>query len=1218
MKKRIVSCLVALAVVMGGFPGPAWAGESSLCPHHTAHTAECCPDGAGSPCSYVCGVCSVEAAIDSLPEAENASGADHEAAQSAWDAWEALSPEEQTQVGNFAKLESLLAFYSEQTTPLQEETVTLYLEDGGVTISDDWYIHGANMVPYNGNYIITQKNAEEPVKNTVSILLEADNTADITIRDIFIDASSSGGAAISILNGSKVALTLEGTNRVVSGENYAGIMTGGDRDNELTIRGSGSLEARGGDYGAGIGGALNYEVGTIRIESGTVSAYGGKGAAGIGGGDTVKSGMANGGGAGTIIISGGTVYAEGTENPEETNAVSAYGAAGIGGGYFGGNSTIKILGGDVTAVGAAKAPCIGNANISYITISGGTVRTQRKPDDAVKNAHEIGGYQDFYFSAPASLDSGENGRAVIYVSGPGRISKWNTVRETWNGIVWEGDAGTVYGSVDLSEDGLTIGAGQTLEVPGSSDPESDPALTVTEEGFRNDGTITGTGLVMMDGKKYRIEDNRLVPLTQDLPVIEVSVTGDPSKIYDGTAAVLPESGYTVTGSDAAVTVLYKAKAGPDSAYTASAPVNAGEYTVKVACGGVEAEKDFTISQAAPEAAVIPVSVQYGGTAEQTVDLSAAIAPYLLPGDAPVCSVGSFPENSYLTADAVQASSNTLSFVLASGAEASGGEAVTDIPVTVSGFTNYTPLSLTVRVTVTFKTALDISGLLSLAISGWTWGELASQPVLSCADAEIQLEEAAIRYIYSGTQNDGTVVTDAEEAPAHAGSYTVTAFYHSRDYVGSASAAFTIHRAACQGAPACGEITAGGKTLADVPLTAGTLAPAGGEVRWRLDGSTPVEKNKAYEWVYFPANANDYEVLSGELVVWRDDGGTPPERPDPPHWEGPSEDDERPDENRPSPNAPGREPGSPAEAAVPDPGDRIATTEHPDGSRVIEVKRADGSASTTAVSASGQMVATVELSESAAAQSGVIELPMPSVPSVRDAAQAPSVTVNGPEGAVVTVEIPVENAVPGTVAVAVSPDGTRKVLRQTVPSENGVVIAIPAGTTVQILDNSKAFTDVPAGHGARDAVDFVTSRELFSGTDAASFSPDQGMTRGMLMTVLARLDGVDTAGGRIWYEKGVAWAVAQGISSGEAPGQNVTCEQAVTMLYRYAGDPPAAGSLPGFPTDAVSVSDYAVDAVNWALENGLLTDADGGLMVPKSVATRGQGATILMRFVEWMG
>lgn len=1049
---------------------------------------------------------------------------------------------------------------SEQAALSQDEPGKLYLEDGDIYIFENLYTQNASTGQHNGDCIITQRDPGTPVENTICITPSAGCTVNITIENIYIDASGSGKPAVSVANGGKAALILEGTNRVISGENYAGIMTGGDENNELTIRGSGSLEARGGDCGAGIGGALDSEAGTIRIESGTILAYGGKGAAGIGGGDATA--------AGAVIISGGSV----------------------------------------TAVGDAQAPCIGGADLLHITISGGTVRTRREPDDAAGDAHEIGGYQDAGFTDPASLDSGENGRAVIYVSGPDRISGWETVRETWNGIVWEGDSGVVYGAVDRSEDGLIIEWGQTLEVLGSSDPESEPALTVTEEGFRNDGTIAGTGLVMMDGEKYCIKDNRLVPLSQGLP--EVSITGDPSKIYDGTAAVLPESGCTVTGSDAAVSILYKARSAPDSAYTASAPVNAGEYVVKAVCGGAEAEKNFTISRAVPAAAVIPVSVQCGGASEQTVDLSAAIEPYLLPEDVPACTLGPLPENDFLTADTVHISGNTLSFAAASDAEISGGEAVIDIPVTVSGFTNYTPLALTVRVMVTSGTALDISDLLSLAISGWTFGEPASRPVLSCADAEIHLEEAAIQYIYSGIQNDGAAVTDAGEAPVHAGNYTVTASCHSADYTGSASAAFTIRRAACQGAPACGGITAGGKTLADVPLTAGTLAPAGGELRWRLDGSTPVEKNKAYEWVYFPVNANDYEALSGEIVVWKDAGGM---LPDLPHWEAPSGD--RPGGSGTFPSTPSRTPDPSTAVTAPDPAEKVTTAERPDGSKVIEVQKTDGSASTTTVSASGRTVTTVELSESAAAQSGVIVLPMPAVPSVQDAALAPSVTINGPKGAVMTVEIPVENAAPGTVAVVIDPDGTREVLRQTVPSENGVVISVSAGTTVQVLDNSKAFADVPAEHWARDAVDFVTSRELFSGTDAAAFSPDQEMTRGMLMTVLARLDGVDTAGGQNWYEKGVAWAAARGISSGESPGQSVTCEQAVTMLYRYAGSPPAAGSLSGFPTDAYSVSDYAANAVNWAMANGLLTDADGGLMVPKSAATRVETAMILMRFIQ---
>ena len=118
---------------------------------------------------------------------------------------------------------------------------------------------------------------------------------------------------------------------------------------------------------------------------------------------------------------------------------------------------------------------------------------------------------------------------------------------------------------------------------------------------------------------------------------------------------------------------------------------------------------------------------------------------------------------------------------------------------------------------------------------------------------------------------------------------------------------------------------------------------------------------------------------------------------------------------------------------------------------------------------------------------------------------------------------------------------------------------------------------------------------------------------MLMTVLARYAGTDTTGGAAWYEKGMNWAKAKGVSDGTNPEVNITREQLVTMLYRYAGSPKANGSLDSF-SDAASVSSYAVNAMQWAVVNGIVNGSNGKLN-PQNNATRAQVAAILMRFCE---
>ena len=170
-----------------------------------------------------------------------------------------------------------------------------------------------------------------------------------------------------------------------------------------------------------------------------------------------------------------------------------------------------------------------------------------------------------------------------------------------------------------------------------------------------------------------------------------------------------------------------------------------------------------------------------------------------------------------------------------------------------------------------------------------------------------------------------------------------------------------------------------------------------------------------------------------------------------------------------------------------------------------------------------------------------------------------------------------------------------------------------GTIGDVEDSSKAgFTDV-ANHWAKDAINYVTDKGLMNGTGSNTFSPNASTTRGMLMTVLARYAGEDTTGGATWYEKGMNWAKAKGVSDGTNPTVNITREQLVTMLYRYAGSPAANGSLDSF-SDAASVNSYAANAMQWAVANGIVNGLNGKLN-PQNNATRAQVAAILMRFCE---
>ena len=232
----------------------------------------------------------------------------------------------------------------------------------------------------------------------------------------------------------------------------------------------------------------------------------------------------------------------------------------------------------------------------------------------------------------------------------------------------------------------------------------------------------------------------------------------------------------------------------------------------------------------------------------------------------------------------------------------------------------------------------------------------------------------------------------------------------------------------------------------------------------------------------------------------------------------------------------------------------------------------------------------------------------------------------PGGLILT--IPAKNAGPGTVAVLIHEDGAREILQRSIAEDGRMSIPLNGSAKIEIVDNSRTFSDVPAANWASEAVTFAAARELFSGTSETTFSPDETMSRAMLATVLYRLEGqpeqtaasaYSDVSSDAWYADSVAWAVENGIASGYGDGQfgpndSVTREQFVVMLWRYMGSPKAGRRDLEF-ADADQVSDYAQEALCWAVENGVLNGNGSGQLVPGGTATRAEAAQMLKNFME---
>jgi hypothetical protein len=188
------------------------------------------------------------------------------------------------------------------------------------------------------------------------------------------------------------------------------------------------------------------------------------------------------------------------------------------------------------------------------------------------------------------------------------------------------------------------------------------------------------------------------------------------------------------------------------------------------------------------------------------------------------------------------------------------------------------------------------------------------------------------------------------------------------------------------------------------------------------------------------------------------------------------------------------------------------------------------------------------------------------------------------------------------------------------------------STFVVLDKElKSFADADA-HWSADAVDFAVANGLMNGTSDTSFAPNSTLNRAMLVTILYRLAGkpavaeaakfADVAAGE-WYSDAVAWAAASGIVTGKtettfAPMENITREQFATMLMRYckfAGIDTASSANLGAFADSASISAYAKDALAWANASGIITGRTATTIAPTGSATRGEAATMLMRFVQ---
>lgn len=271
--------------------------------------------------------------------------------------------------------------------------------------------------------------------NTVTIDADKGQTANVTLDNVEINASSTGQAAVEVTGSGDTNIELNGDNTLTGGNWYAGLQhnketdaEGNETSGKLTITDTdndGKLTATGDFGGAGIGGGNMKDAGKIEITGGSITATGGLDGAGIGGGGS--------GGDADITISGGTINAIGGTDP--WGQPGAIGGAGIGGGGSGGNATVTITGGAVIEKASGGGGCAG--------IGGG-----------------YSSKSDVTISGNATIEKATGGEQSAGIGGGGWMSTGTvtikdnaTIKNAQGGDGGAGIGGGVYGSTTVSIEG---------------------------------------------------------------------------------------------------------------------------------------------------------------------------------------------------------------------------------------------------------------------------------------------------------------------------------------------------------------------------------------------------------------------------------------------------------------------------------------------------------------------------------------------------------------------------------------------------------------------------------------------------------------------------------------------------------------------------------------------------------------------------------------------
>ena len=858
--------------------------------------------------------------------------------------------------------------------------------------------------------------------------------------------------------------------------------------------------------------------------------------------------------------------------------------------------------------------------------------TEKKPTIVVKDGEAVIPASEYTVTYSDNTDVGTATVTITNVEGNYTVSGTATFTITAKPLAGASVSATgpfTYTGSALTPDPIVTLGGQTL-VKGT-----DYTVAYTNNTDAGTATITVTGTGNYSGTASGTFAIAKATLTVD-------GNGTASGTYGDKLSELAVSGLTAKLGDTVVAGTWKLagdtvpNVGDSGEYTATFTPDSGAGNYNPLTAKVKlniAKANYTGMTAAS------TSGKFG--AEKTYDLS-----NLLPSGYELGTPTKTDTNSIFEGEPTL-SGAVLTYKLAD-VETNKGKTGT-INVSVTSSTNYEPFNLTITVTVTDKFVP------TLAVNPITVTYTGEAVPSTAIKGSATVDGKAVPGIWSF--GSGQALTNVADSGTKTVKFVPTDTANYAEATGTV--VVTINKATPTGAPKYTAIPASGKTLADAGLTTegGTFSTAG-TVAWALADTTEVTANTAYEWVFTPTDTANYNILTGKITLWP---YTTPSNPGGGTYvpSGPG-----------SSTLPVTTTGQGSSAVTTTTATPAASTQGGTATTTINtamgneiVKQAVANNSETVVIApkvTGRVTKTeVSIPASTVGQIGSqtnasltvstpvadVTIPNGGLGSLSSAGGTVTVTAEQTGNTVeltvtaggravqsvpggVTLTVPMGNTTPGTVAVLVHENGTREVVRKSVADNGAVTIPLDGSAKLVIVDNSGYFADVPATSWAADAVAFASAHELFNGTAPGRFSPDQPMSRGMLAVVLHNLESnpaqaltgafadVDN---RQWYAGGVSWAAAQGIIGGYGngtfgPNDNITREQLAVMLWRYAGSPAATERELHF-ADAYKASDWAAEALRWAVEKGVLNGKGGGILDPGGEATRAETAQMLKNFLE---